>query len=82
METNDKNATLVKTENPDYMKDEETGALVSTNISAFNRFKLQQQQAEQVKNQKNDLNNIKSEVTDLRDELREVKDLLKQILTK
>ena len=74
----DKNKnTLVKTENPNYMKDQETGALVSTNLSAFKKFKLQQ-----VKKQENDLNNIESEVAELKNELREVKDLLKQILTK
>ena len=79
----DKNKnTLVKTENPNYMKDQETGALVSTNLSAFKKFKLQQQQAKQVKKQENDLNNIESEVAELKNELREVKDLLKQILTK
>ena len=45
---------LVKTDNPEFMKDEETGALVSSDISAFRKFKLQQEGVEQIKNQKLD----------------------------
>ena len=71
---------LVKTDNPNYYKDEETGALVSTDLVKFNKFKRQQEQALDVKNQKNDLNNIKSEVADLKSEIGEIKDLLQQLL--
>ena len=70
---------LTKTDNPEFMKDEETGALVSTDVAAFKRFKLKQHQQE---SQKNDLNNIKSEVDDIKYELSEIKILLKQLLTK
>lgn len=73
---------LIKTDNPEFMKDENTGALVSTDIASFNRYKSQQRQAEEVKNQKSDLNNIKSEVDELKNELIEIKDLLKQLLIK
>jgi hypothetical protein len=73
---------LVETDNPDYKKDMNTGALISTDVAAFNKYKLQQQQAEDVKSQKNDLNNIKSEVSNLRYELSELKDILKQLLNK
>ncbi len=73
---------LVKTDNPDFMKDEDTGALVSSDLSAFNKFKAEQDRVEQLKKQKNDLNNIKSEVSDLRNEMGEIKDLLKQLLNK
>ena len=73
---------LVKTDNPDFMKDEETGALVSSDLVAFRKFKAEQDRAEQIKKQKNDLNNIKSEVSDLKNEMGEIKDLLKQLLNK
>ena len=73
---------LVKTDNPDFQKDITTGALLSTDVAAFRKYKLQQQQAEEAKIQKNDLNNIKSEVSDLRNELGEIKDILKQLLNK
>tara|TARA_Y100000996_G_scaffold351709_2_gene291068 strand:- start:298 stop:531 length:234 start_codon:yes stop_codon:yes gene_type:complete len=73
---------FVKTDNPDFVKDQSTGALVSTDISAFNRHKMQQKQLEESKNQKNDLNNIKSEVTELKNEISEIKELLQQLLTR
>ena len=77
---NDKN--LIKTENSDYMKDPETGALISVNYSDFERHKLKLRQAEKLKNQENDLNNIKSEVSDLKSEIGEIKDMLQQLLNK
>ena len=73
---------LVKTNNPDFMKDTDTGALVSTDLRAFRQFKLREEQSQQSKNQENDLNNIKSEVSDLKSEIREIKDLLQQLLKK
>jgi len=76
----DKN--LVKTDNPEFMKDTETGALVSTDIRAFKIHKLRQEQLQKIKNQENDLNNIKSEVSGLKNEISEIKDLLQQLLRK
>ncbi len=73
---------LVKTDNPDYMKDEDNGALVSTNVRAFNKHKLKEEQSKRIKNQENDLNNIKSEVSELKNEMSEIKKLLQQLLTK
>ena len=73
---------LVKTENSEFMKDTATGALVSTNLSEFQKYKLREEQTEKLKNQENDLNNIKSEVSELKDALSEVKDLLRQLLNK
>ena len=40
---------------PDFQKDTSTGALLSTDVAAFRKYKLQQQQAEEAKIQKNDL---------------------------
>ena len=76
------NDKLIKTENLDFMKDEETGALVSIDLSRFQQHKHKIQQIEKLKNQENDLNNIKSEVSDLKDEIGEIKDMLQQLLNK
>lgn len=76
------NNNLVKTENANYMKDQETGALVSSDLIAFNKFKSEQDQVDQIKKQKHDLNSIESDVSDLKAELGEIKDLLKQLLNK
>ena len=40
---------LIKTENPNFMKDEETGALVSNDISAFKKYKLELEQRDKIK---------------------------------
>ena len=69
-------------ENANYMKDQETGALVSSDLVAFNKFKSEQDQVDQIKKQKHDLNSIESDVSDLKAELGEIKDLLKQLLNK
>jgi hypothetical protein len=76
------NDDLVKTEDLNFMKNKETGALVSNDISAFNKYKLELAQKEKLKIQENDLNNIKSEVSILKNEIYEMKDMLRQLLTK
>jgi hypothetical protein len=76
------NSKLVKTENSEFMKDMATGALVSTNLSEFQKYKLREEQSQKLKTQENDLNNIKSEVSDLKNQLGEIKDLLHQLLIK
>tara|TARA_X000001382_G_C3114681_1_gene161134 strand:- start:352 stop:585 length:234 start_codon:yes stop_codon:yes gene_type:complete len=73
---------LIKTENPNFMKDEETGALVSNDISAFKKYKLELEQKDRIKIQESDLNNIKYEVSELKNELSEIKNMLHQLLTK
>ena len=73
---------LVKTDDPDFLKDTESGALVSNNIRAFKKFKLKEEQSRKIKNQENDLNNIKSKVSELKNEMSEIKDLMYQLLNK
>jgi hypothetical protein len=73
---------LIKTDDPDFLKDPDTGALVSNNIRAFKKFKLKEEQSKKIKNQENDLNNIKSEVSELKNAMGEIKDLLHQLLNK
>jgi hypothetical protein len=79
---NNDNKELIKTNDPEFLKDPDSGALVSTNIRAFNKFKLKEEQSKKIKNQENDLNNIKSEVSELKNEMGEIKDLLYQLLKK
>jgi hypothetical protein len=76
------NKELIKTNDPDFLKDPDTGALVSNNIRAFNKFKLKEEQTKKIKIQESDLNTIKSEVSELKNEICEIKDLLHQLLKK
>ncbi len=68
------NEKYQKTEDPNFVKDKDTGALVSTDLVAFRKHKIQQRQLEESKTQKNELNSIKSE------DISEIKDLLQQLL--
>jgi hypothetical protein len=73
---------LLKTENPNLLKDSYSKALVSTDIRRLNKHKQEAKAREIQKKQEGDLNNIKSEVLDLKAELTEIKDLLSQLLNK
>jgi hypothetical protein len=73
---------LTKTEDPNLWKDENSKALLSTDVQSLQYHKLQRKKAQELKTQENDLNNIKSEVAELKDELVEIKDLLYKLLKK
>ena len=76
---------LIKTDDPDFLKDPDTGALVSNNNDSDMDSTLSyrpKEQSKKIKNQENDLNNIKSEVSELKNEISEIKDLLHQLLNK
>ena len=69
-----------KTENPNFVKDINTGALVSTDLVAFTKYKNQRKQFEESKSQINELNTIRSEVSTLKEQMSEIKEMLQQIL--
>lgn len=73
---------LTKTEDPNLWKDENSKALLSTDVQSLQYHKLQRKKAQELKTQENDLNNIKCEVAELKDELFEIKDLLYKLLKK
>jgi hypothetical protein len=73
-------SNLLKTENPNLLKDQESNALLSTNVKELNRHKQIKANAENQKRQESDLNNIKSEVSGLKQELGEIKGLLSKLL--
>ena len=73
---------LIKTENPEFLKDKNSKALLSTDVRRLNEYRQKAKTLETQKQQEGDLNNIKSEVLDLKTELKEIKDLLSQLLNK
>ena len=46
---NNDNKELIKTNDPEFLKDPNSGALVSNNIRAFNKFKLKEEQTKKIK---------------------------------
>ena len=53
-------------ENPDYIKDQTTGAILNTNVAKLRDYKLRKKQSQKIE--------------DLRDEVEELKNLLGQVL--
>ncbi len=53
-------------ENPDYIKDQTTGAILNTNVAKLRDYKLRKKQSQKIE--------------DLRDEVEELKNLLRQVL--
>lgn len=53
-------------ENPDYIKDQSTGAILNTNIAKLRDYKLRKKQSQKIE--------------DLRDEVDDLKNLLRQVL--
>lgn len=64
---------LIKTQNPDFSRDESNHALINTNVSAFNLYKQQR------KNKKVAESN-EQEIKNLKDEIGELKNLVKQLI--
>lgn len=64
---------MVKTNDPDFIKDEVSGAVLNTNISAYKAYKQQ-------RNNISEVTSLNSKINKLEDELRELKTLLKDIV--
>jgi len=61
--------TLVKTNNPNFLRDESTNALINTNVNSFKLYKQQRQYRKK-----------ESEIESLKDEVAELKMLVKKLL--
>ena len=61
--------TLVKTDNPNFLRDESSNALINTNVNAFKLYKQQRQYSKK-----------ESEIESLKDEVAELKMLVKKLL--
>lgn len=62
-----------KTDDPNFMRDESTNALINTNVTAYKLFK---QQRAQIQNNQS----LQEEVRDLRSEIDELKQLLGKLI--
>lgn len=62
-----------KTNDPDYMRDERSGALINTNVNAYKLYKQQRASQTQIKS-------LDSEIAGLRNEINELKQLIKEIV--
>ena len=73
---------LLKTDDPNLVKDKKTGALLSVASRGLAARKVLIKKQQEQKKDKEELNSIKEQVDDIQNEMSEIKDLLKAILQK
>lgn len=57
---------LQKTNDPEFMRDADSGALINTNVAAYKLHKQQRQNRNTVENLKQDVDNLKSDLTEIK----------------
>lgn len=62
---------LVKTNDPDYCKDEANGGVINTNVNAFKMYKQRRESEKNVSILNNQINNLQNEVQDLKNLIKE-----------
>jgi hypothetical protein len=67
---------LVKIPNTTYVRDTKTMALINTDASGLEEYKLK---SKLLNNQKSEINNIKQEINSIRDDVKSIKELLVQL---
>ena len=68
------NYTKIK-ENTDMVLDENNGAILNTNIDAYNAFKMKNKKSNMIIEHENEIHNIKEDIS-------EIKSLLKALISK
>jgi RNA-binding protein YlmH len=58
---------LVKTNDPDFLRDEGSQALINTNINAFNQYKLARAGRESVMNQEKRIKSLENDISQLKE---------------
>jgi galactokinase/mevalonate kinase-like predicted kinase len=64
---------IIKTNDPDFCKDDYSGAVINTNVNAYRQYKLQ-------RNNQGEVSSLNKKIETLESELRELKTLLKDIV--
>lgn len=67
---------LVKIPNTTYVRDTKTMALINTDASGLEEYRLK---SKLLNNQKAEINNIKQEINSIRDDVKSIKELLFQL---
>lgn len=57
---------LIKTQNSDFCRDESNHALINTNVNAFNLYKMQRKNRNNINSQEKEIENLKSEINELK----------------
>jgi len=67
---------LVKVEGTTFIRDTKTMALINTDVSGLEEYKMK---SRLLNNQKDEINKVKNEISELRDDVKTIKELLMQL---
>ena len=67
---------IVKVEGTTFLRDTKTMALINTDVSGLEDYKMK---SRLLTNQKTEINNIRNEINEVRDDVRIIKELLLQL---
>jgi len=60
---------MIKTENPDYIRDDSNHALINTNVNAYKNYVQQRQAQKKVIDIEDEVGNLKKDVTEIKEML-------------
>jgi hypothetical protein len=60
---------MIKTENPDYIRDDGNHSLINTNVNAYKQYVQQRQAQKKVTDMEQDIGNLKKDVGDIKEML-------------
>lgn len=63
---------LVKTTDPDFFRDESSGAVINTNVTAFRSYKQQRNNQGTIESLNGKINNLENEISELKTLLKEI----------
>jgi hypothetical protein len=68
--------SIVKVEGTTFLRDTKTMALINTDVSGLEDYKMK---SRLLNNQKSEINNIRNEINEVRNDVRTIKELLLQL---
>tara|TARA_B100000131_G_scaffold257296_1_gene252265 strand:- start:370 stop:624 length:255 start_codon:yes stop_codon:yes gene_type:complete len=76
----EKPPVYVKTDNPSYVRDTNSNAVINSDMQALMRHRERVKQLKANQSKIDSINNVKEDIDSLRDEMSEIKELLKLAL--
>tara|TARA_Y100000592_G_scaffold49050_1_gene77615 strand:- start:631 stop:885 length:255 start_codon:yes stop_codon:yes gene_type:complete len=76
----EKPPVYVKTDNPSYVRDTNSNAVINSDMQALTRHRERVKQLKANQSKIDSINNVKEDIDSLRDEMSEIKELLKLAL--
>lgn len=67
---------LHKTNDPDYIKNEETGVFINSNYDAYNKYRMEKQKIKKMNNMESEISELKSLIHTLQKSLVDIRNKL------